>query len=67
MRYIVELKKGKSIVDLCYAVNGIGRVIPSDAIQQTLRYIEEQTSGMPLNGCKLRLLEIKEMLGGKSE
>lgn len=69
MRYIVKLKEGSSIIDLCYAVKDVGKVLPMDykkTIGKALRYIEEETRFMYLDGCKIRLLAIKDILeGGK--
>ena len=78
MKYIVKLKKDKDIIDLCYAIKDIGKVIPTEykkieevltePIEEALEYIEEEIKNMPLNGCKIRLLDIKEILeGGKNE
>lgn len=71
MKYIVELKKGSDIIDLCWAIKDVGKVLPMDykkTIGEALRYIEEEIRFMPLNGCKLRLLEVKEILeGGKND
>ena len=74
MKYIVELKEGNGIIDLCYAVKDVGKVIPikftsieeelNTLRKRALDYIEEEIKNMPLNGCKLRLIEIKEILGG---
>lgn len=67
MKYIVELNKGKDIIDLCYAVKDVGKVLPMEykkTIGAALDYIEEETKNMPLNGCKIRLLELKNILGG---
>lgn len=71
MKYIVELKKGCDIIDLSYAVKDVGKVLPMDykkTIGAALDYIEEEIKNMPLNGCKIRLLEIKNILeGGNNE
>ena len=64
MKYIVELKRGKDIIDLCYAVKDVGRVIPTRVMEEAVSYIDREISGMPLNGCKIRLLELKNILGG---
>lgn len=70
MKYIVELNKGKDIIDLCYAVKDVGKVLPMEykkTIGAALDYIEGETKNMPLNGCKIRLLELKNILeGGKN-
>ena len=71
MKYIIELNNDKDIIDLCYAIKDIGKVFPMEykkAIGKALDYIEKETKHMPLNGCKLRLLDVKEILeGGKNE
>ena len=72
MRYIVQMIKGKSIVDLCYAIKDVGKIIPrtpldlssSEIIQEALDYIERNINGMPLNACKLRLMDIESILKG---
>jgi hypothetical protein len=78
MKYIVKLNEGKDIIDLCYAIKDIGKVIPTEykeiedvltrPIEEALEYIEEEIKNMPLNGTKIRLLEIKDILeGGKND
>ncbi len=70
MKYIVELNKGKDIIDLSYTIKDVGKVLPMEykkTIGEALDYIEEEIKNMPLNGCKIRLLEIKDILeGGKN-
>lgn len=75
MKYIVKLNKDKDIIDLCYAIKDVGKVIPTEykkieeaLTKEALDYIEEEIKNMPLNGCKIRLLEVKEILeGGKND
>ena len=71
MKYIVKLNEDKDIIDLCYAIKDVGEVVPMEykkTIGAALSHIEEETKNMPLNGCKLRLLDVKEILeGGKDE
>lgn len=75
MRYFVELKDGKDIIDLCYAIKDVGKIIPykpdpafEPIKQQILDYIYENISRVPLNDYKLRLVEIANILeGGISE
>lgn len=72
MRYIIQMNKGKNIADLCYAIKDVGKVIPrkplepstSEVIQEALDYIGRNIIGMPLNGCKLRLMDIANILEG---
>lgn len=72
MRYIVQLNGDKDIIDLCYAIKDIGKVIPTKyknkeevlikSTEEALEYIEKETKHMTLNGCKIRLLELKKIL-----
>ena len=64
MIYIIQLNKDKDIIDLCYATKDIGKVISTEktTIGLVKQYIEKEIKNMPLNGCKLRLLDIKEIL-----
>ena len=71
MRYIVELEEGKDIIDLCYAIKDVGKVIPTkpdptfeEIKQEALDYIDRNIRTMPLNGCKTRLLDIASILEG---
>ena len=75
MRYIVQMDKGKNIADLCYAIKDIGKIIPrepieptaAEVIQEALDYIKRNLIGMPLNGCKLRLMDLESILEGGKE
>jgi hypothetical protein len=66
------MNKGKNIADLCYAIKDIGRIIPrkpleptaAEIIQEARDYIKRNLIGMPLNGCKLRLMDIDSILEG---
>ncbi len=76
MKYTVELKEGSSIIDLCYAIKDIGRVVPTEykpielnkLREEALEYIEKSLRIIPLSSYKLRLLDIKKILeGGMNE
>lgn len=71
MRYIVELNEDKDIIDLCYAIKDVGKVVPNkpdptfeEIKQEALDYIERNLRTMPLGGCKMRLLDIANILEG---
>ena len=72
MRYIVELKEDKSILDLCYAIKDVAKLIPrkpfapsfEEIRQAALDYIDRNIRTVPLNGYKTRLLDIVNILEG---
>ena len=67
MGYIVKLNKDKDIIDLCYAVKDVGKVILTEdaVIRKALDYIENEIKYIPLTGWKIRLLELKDILTGE--